>query len=156
MRTIDSLLNEYGASHRNPTNKLIHWLCVPAIVWSVFALLWSIPFPGNLTLAGLPLNWAVVVFLLSLLFYLRVSPRLAVGVIIFSLLALGLCHAMDANLRTPLWLIGLAVFVVAWIVQFIGHHIEGKRPSFFTDLKFLLVGPAWLTAHLYRRFGIRY
>ena len=54
-----------------------------------------------------------------------------------------------------LWL-AIAVFVVAWIAQFIGHHIEGRRPAFFTDLVYLLIGPAWIVAKIMRRLGIAY
>jgi len=56
----------------------------------------------------------------------------------------------------PLWQLALGVFVIAWILQFIGHAVEGKRPSFFTDVRFLLIGPAWLLAFLYRALGWRY
>jgi uncharacterized membrane protein YGL010W len=61
-----------------------------------------------------------------------------------------------AALPWPLWLTSLAIFVVAWIGQFIGHHIEGKRPSFFKDVQFLMIGPLWLMAAAYRRAGLRY
>ena len=56
----------------------------------------------------------------------------------------------------PLWASSLAIFVIAWVGQFIGHKIEGKKPSFFEDLQFLMIGPLWLLGHLYRKFGIRY
>jgi uncharacterized membrane protein YGL010W len=55
-----------------------------------------------------------------------------------------------------LWVTSLVIFVAAWIGQFIGHAIEGKRPSFFKDLQFLLIGPLWLLAAAYRRLGLRY
>ena len=53
-------------------------------------------------------------------------------------------------------MVAAAVFIVAWIGQFIGHAIEGRKPSFFEDVKFLLVGPAWLLHFIYRRAGIPY
>ena len=58
--------------------------------------------------------------------------------------------------RVRLWAVSVAVFVLAWVGQFIGHAIEGKRPSFFKDVQFLLIGPIWLLAELYRRAGIPY
>ena len=64
VRAIDALLDEYGESHQNPANKAIHWLAVPVIVWTVVALLWSIPFPGSVEVLGLPLNWAILVLIL--------------------------------------------------------------------------------------------
>ena len=57
---------------------------------------------------------------------------------------------------TPLWRISLYIFVIAWIGQFIGHKIEGKKPSFFQDLQFLLIGPAWLLSFFYNKIGIKY
>jgi uncharacterized membrane protein YGL010W len=56
----------------------------------------------------------------------------------------------------PLWLVSAIVFVVAWIGQFYGHKVEGKKPSFLKDIQFLLIGPAWLLHFIYRRLGIPY
>lgn len=150
MRAVDAWLNEYGESHRNATNKLIHWICVPAIVWSVVALIWSIPSPADW------LNWAVVTAVAAQLYYIRLSPKLSVGIGAFLLICLGLCLLVEQQLSWPLWQVALAVFVVAWIGQFIGHRIEGKKPSFFKDLVFLMIGPAWLMAFVYRRLGLSY
>ena len=151
MRRLDELLQAYGESHRNPVNKLIHWVCVPAIVWAVVALLWAAPFPGN---GGL-LNWAILALLLAQLYYLRLSVRLGLGLLLYNLAMLALAAWVDQNLATPLWLVALVVFVLAWVGQFIGHLIEGKRPSFFQDLQFLLIGPAWLLAFVYRAAGLK-
>ena len=150
MRTADSWLDEYGESHQNPTNKMIHWICVPLIVWSVIALIWSIPSP----VAGL--NWAVVMALLAQAWYIALSPKLAIGMGLFMVASLLICAALEAALTAPLWAIALAVFIGAWIGQFVGHQIEGKKPSFFKDLAFLLIGPAWLLGFIYRRFGWSY
>jgi uncharacterized membrane protein YGL010W len=150
MRAVDAWLSEYGESHRNATNKLIHWICVPAIVWSVVALIWSIPSPADW------LNWAVVTAVAAQLYYITLSPKLSVGIGVFLLICLGLCLLVEQQLSWPLWQVALAVFVVAWIGQFIGHRIEGKKPSFFKDLVFLMIGPAWLMAFVYRRLGLSY
>jgi uncharacterized membrane protein YGL010W len=150
MRSADEWLDEYGESHRNPTNKLIHWICVPMIVWSVTALVWVIPSPFEW------LNWAVAMALLAQVWYFALSPRLAIGLAAFLALCLGLCWAIESYTTIPLWLLAVAVFVLAWIGQFIGHHIEGKKPSFFKDVQFLLVGPAWLMGFVYRKLGWSY
>src|SRR6056297_3299422 len=138
MRAVDAWLSEYGESHRHATNKLIHWICVPAIVWSVVALIWSIPSPADW------LNWAIVTAVAAQLYYIKLSPKLSVGIGLFLLACLGLCLLVEQQLTWPLWQVALAVFVIAWIGQFIGHRIEGKKPSFFKDLVFLMIGPAWL------------
>jgi len=139
MRKVDELFARYAESHQHPAN--IHWVCVPLITWSVLALIWA---------------WSPVaayVFIgTALIFYLWLSPAIAVGML-----------GVTAVLVYPMTLLGphvlttaIVVFVVAWIGQFIGHKIEGRKPSFFEDLKFLLVGPAWLLSFVYRRLGITY
>jgi uncharacterized membrane protein YGL010W len=154
MRQIDNLLDEYGESHRNPVNKLIHWICVPPIVWAVVALAWSIPFPWEVGSGIVPLNWAVIGVVLVQIYYFRLSRRLGSGLMLVNLAFLWLTAIVDAHSPLPLWQVALAVFVLAWIGQFLGHLAEGRRPSFFKDLQFLLIGPAWLTAFIYRKLGL--
>lgn len=156
MQTIEQLLEEYGSSHKNLTNKIIHWICVPAIVWTVVALLWSIPFPGELSVMGIPVNWAVIAMLLLQIYYFKLSVSLALGFLVVNVALLMLTSYVEVHSSWPLWLVAVVVFVVAWIGQFIGHAVEGKRPSFFQDLQFLLIGPAWLLAAVYRTAGIKY
>jgi uncharacterized membrane protein YGL010W len=155
MKSVTEWLGEYGDSHQNPTNKWLHWLCVPPIVLSVMGLLWSVPVPGALTQASPWLNWATLVALAALVYYLLLSPSLALGVMLAFVLLLSITQWL-AQLPWPLWLTSLVIFVIAWIGQFVGHAIEGKRPSFFKDLQFLLIGPLWLLAAAYRRFSLRY
>jgi len=156
MRTIDRLLDEYSESHQNRQNKLIHWICVPVIVWTVVALLWSIPFPWPAGDGIVPLNWAVVGLLFAQIYYFRLSRRLGMGLMLYNLAMLWLTAVIEQASPWPLWQVAVAVFVLAWIGQFIGHMIEGKRPSFFKDLQFLLIGPAWLMSFVYRKTGLPY
>lgn len=153
-REVDHWLDHYSADHRDSTNILIHWICVPLILWSVIALLWLVPVPAALGRAGL---WAGVAMFLALLFYLRLSRPLAFGMlvvfVVFGLITEALYRVLGAS--GLLWL-ALAVFVLAWIAQFIGHRIEGRKPSFLTDIAYLLIGPAWLVAKLMRRLGVAY
>lgn len=156
MRTIDRLLEEYGESHRNPVNKLIHWIAVPVIVWTVVALLWSIPFPLDTGIEAVPINWATLVLLLAQIYWFRLSLRLGLGLLLFSVFLVQATVLLAPMLTAPLWIVAALIFVGAWILQFIGHAVEGKRPSFFRDVQFLLIGPAWLMAFLYRALGFRY
>ena len=151
-RTIGEWLDAYGECHRNPVNKAFHWVCVPAITVSVLALLSALPVPA--ALGALRLDWAAVVVALAMVFYLRLSPRLALGMLLVSAAALAAIRAFAAAGVAPLWGAALAVFAIAWVGQFIGHAIEGKKPSFLDDVKFLLIGPIWLLADLYRRLGL--
>jgi uncharacterized membrane protein YGL010W len=156
MRSIHSLLDEYGESHQHRINKAIHWLAVPVIVWTVVALLWSIPAPWDWQLAGIPLNWAIGVLVLAQVYWFRLSPGLGTGLLIYNVAMIYLTLAVAATTSWPLWRLALVVFVAAWILQFIGHAIEGRRPSFLRDLQFLLIGPAWLLAFVYRALGLKY
>jgi uncharacterized membrane protein YGL010W len=154
MRSVDQWLEEYGDSHRNPVNKALHWVCVPLIVLTVLGLLSLVPLP--FVTAQWPwLNLGVLAATLAVLYYLRLSPPLALGVLPLLWLAFAGIDAL-ASLPWPLWWSCIAIFVVAWIGQFIGHAVEGRRPSFFKDLQFLLIGPLWLLAFVYRAAGIRY
>ena len=152
MRTIHQWLDEYGSSHRNHTNKLIHWICVPAIFFSIVGFLYAIPLP----IGGVRsyISVAHVALLLLIIYYLRLSPSLAAGMLLIGVICLWLWRLIAA---TPLaiWQVALFIFVVAWIGQFIGHKIEGAKPSFFKDLQFLLIGPAWLLSFIYKKVGIR-
>lgn len=149
-RTIDRWFAEYGESHQDPTNTLIHWICVPAIYFSIVGLLMDIPS------SGVPYLWAWLALAAVLAFYLRRSLALALGMLAFSLCCIGVAHVLSTRLPWPLWAVCVAVFALAWAGQFYGHQVEGRRPSFLKDLQFLLIGPAWLLAKLYRHLGLRY
>ena len=154
-RLVDRLLAEYGESHQNPVNKRIHWFAVPIIVWCVLALLWSIPRPDIFGVSPW-LNWATIVLALATIYYVFLSIPLAIGMLLFSGLSFVILLFLESASPMSLWQVALGVFVLAWIAQFWGHKIEGKKPSFFKDVQFLLIGPAWLLHFIYQKFGIRY
>ena len=159
MRKIDALLYEYGLSHQNETNKAIHWICVPAIFFSIVGLIFSIP-AGILDSLSPFLhnfaNWATILLILVLIYYATLSPPLALGMLLFSAVCLAMANLIDLISPIPLWIVSLSIFAVAWIFQFYGHKIEGKKPSFLKDVQFLLIGPAWLMHFIYKRFGFAY
>ena len=147
-KTIQDWFNEYGESHQNPTNKLIHWVCVPSIFFSIVCLFSLVPIAGVLNLAGILMIFATV-------FYARLSPKLAIGLLLFYCVCFMGAIALS-HLPIALWKIALGIFVMAWLGQFYGHKIEGKKPSFLKDLQYLLIGPAWLLCFVYKRLGIKY
>jgi uncharacterized membrane protein YGL010W len=151
-RRIEALLAEYGESHQNETNKAVHWVCVPLIVWSLIAILRTLPVPEMFLLVS-GLNWMSLTLAVSLIYYVALSPTLAIGVSALVAVCIWTIALLD-DAAVPLWQIAVGVFVLAWIGQFWGHKIEGKKPSFLKDLQFLLIGPAWLLSFLYRRAGI--
>ncbi|WP_299818307.1 Mpo1-like protein [uncultured Pontibacter sp.] len=160
MRTMQQWFDEYGQSHQNQTNKLIHWICVPLIFFSIIGLLASIPcgalkalFPGAIQPY---IHFGTVVILLGLLFYLRLSFAMFLGMAVICLFMLWAVQALAAATTIPLWVSCLVIFVLAWAGQFYGHKVEGKKPSFLKDLQFLLIGPAWLLGFIYRKLSIPY
>ena len=152
MRTVNQWLSEYGESHQNHTNKSIHWICVPSIFFSIIGLLYSIKLPW--VIYDVPVNVAMIVLLLITIYYLRLSVSLGIGMLLFGVLCLALCFAIETYVPLSLWIVCVIIFVLAWIGQFYGHNVEGKKPSFLKDIQFLLIGPMWLMSFIYKKLGI--
>lgn len=146
MSKINSLLSEYGESHQNRTNVIIHKIFVPLIMASVVGILYAIPSPNFLSSWGG--NWALLVVLGTLAYY----ASLSIKYFIYMIPIIGGMYYIVAKLAlsTNILTLSLIVFVVSWIFQFVGHKIEGKKPSFLKDLLFLLVGPLWVAKSLFR------
>jgi uncharacterized membrane protein YGL010W len=154
-RKIDLLLEEYGSSHKNGLNKTIHWICVPIIFFSIFGLVRSIPTPTAFD--GVPyLSWASILLVFALIYYITLSFQLTIGFIIWGTIVVLGNELLFSNGRMYLLISSVLFFVLAWIGQFIGHGVEGKKPSFLKDLQFLLIGPAWLMHFIYKKLKIRY
>ena len=153
MRPIDRWFDSYSGDHRNATNQRIHVVAVPAILWSVIALLWCIPVPpGGWFKPGI---FAALAMVAASAYYLRASRVLGWGMLAVFVAMSALTWLLQATYGTrTLLVLAIAVFVVAWIAQFIGHKIEGRKPSFLTDLTYLLIGPAWVLAKGLRKLGI--
>jgi uncharacterized membrane protein YGL010W len=153
-REVDRWLGNYSEDHRNPTNIVVHWICVPLILWSAIALLWVIPVPEWLGRPGL---WAAAATFFAMAFYLRLSRPLGFGMLAAFVVLGAITELLYRSIgpRDLMWL-AIGIFVAAWIAQFVGHKIEGKKPSFLTDMAYLLIGPAWIVAKIMRRAGISY
>lgn len=141
-RDIDVLLARYAESHRNPVNEQIHFVCIPAIVLSLLGILWAIHPAVALAVAAA-----------ALVYYARLSRPFALGMAAMAAVMLGLLNMLPEG---TVLVTSIGVFVLAWIGQFIGHLIEGKKPSFFDDLRFLLIGPLFVLSFLYRRMRLAY
>lgn len=140
-RRVDQLLAHYGQSHRNPRNERIHFVAIPLIMASLLGLLW----------AAHP--WLAYAFVAaSLVYYARLSVVFLLAMAVISVVALLLVRALG-TLVLP---VSVGVFVAAWIAQFIGHRIEGCKPSFFEDLQYLWVGPLFVLSKLFGRLGVRW
>ncbi|RKG53541.1 DUF962 domain-containing protein [Acinetobacter cumulans] len=127
MKTIQEWFDEYSESHQDPTNKLMHWVCVPTIYFSIIGIL-----------ANFSVLLAALVFILALIFYARLDVVLAIAMATLTLVMAWLIFLLPKGFS-----LYISLFVLAWIGQFYGHKVEGKKPSFFKDLQFLLIGPIW-------------
>jgi len=161
-RPVDVYFDKYSESHQNHTNEIIHWLCVPAIVFSLFGLVWAIPFP-YLELLGKYngyVNWASFLIAFAIYYYYKLSPVLSYFMLLLMMLfsagIVSLEKMHNAAGWPQMYQFCLGIFVIAWIGQFIGHKIEGKKPSFLDDVKFLLIGPIWLLHFILMKAKIKY
>ena len=151
MKDANWYLEKYGESHTHPINVLIHKIFVPLIMFSVIGILWAIPVPEMLRQIPLA-NFGMLLVVTSLIFYLTMGFKIFLGMlIIISLIVYG--NILVENYPYQLQLM-IVIFVFSWIMQFIGHKIEGKKPSFLEDLLFLLVGPVWVFYPVYKKIGL--
>lgn len=127
MKSITEWFDEYSESHQNPTNKQIHWLCVPAILFSIIGII-----------AHFSTLLTALLLVLTLVFYARLDLVLAVAMAALLVVMAWLIYTLPVGVGFY-----IAIFVIAWVGQFYGHKVEGKKPSFFKDLQFLLIGPVW-------------
>ena len=153
VRDVHQGISSYGESHQNSTNKKIHWVCVPLIMFSLLGLISLVKFQ----ISNFEINLAYILIVFAWFFYLRLSIIISIGMFIISVVQLLIIHYLEINL-SMLSIISLhsGIFILSWVGQFIGHKIEGQKPSFFEDLQFLLIGPAWLLSFIYKKTGIKY
>lgn len=146
MKSQEQWFSEYAESHQHKINQNIHFICVPSIYFSIVGMLMSIPsgFIHETLRIESPVfgNWAALVLALLMIFYVQLSVKTFVLMLAFTLFSL--YGNFYLSQIAPLLETSIFFFVLAWIGQFYGHKLEGKKPSFFKDLQFLLIGPAWV------------
>ena len=152
MKSIDQWLSEYGESHQNPTNKMVHFVCVPIIFFTIVGLFYSIP--ALFTISGYPITVAHIILIFVTIYYALLSVPLSIGMFLFGVLCLLVCQAIQQASGGHLWLVSIVLFVLAWIAQFWGHNVEGKKPSFLKDVQYLMIGPAWIMSFLFKKIGL--
>jgi uncharacterized membrane protein YGL010W len=155
-KDIQQWLDEYGESHQNTLNKRIHWFCVPQIFWTVIAAIFVIPSPAIFSEISPHLNWASIVAVGTVLYYTTLSLSLAIGMAVFSAICYGIAVAVNVAFPGKLLIIAGVYFVGLWLLQFYGHEVEGKKPSFLKDVQYLMIGPAWLMSFIYTKIGLKY
>lgn len=152
MKTLTDQLSQYAAYHRDRRNIHTHFVGIPMIVMAVAVLLAR---PVFAQWGGVALSPATLVTLATVLYYLRLDLRL--GVVMAGLMALCLwfAQAMAAQ-ATATWLaVGIGLFVVGWVIQFIGHYYEGRKPAFVDDIVGLIIGPLFVVAEAGFLLGLR-
>lgn len=157
MKKIDLLFAEYAESHRNSTNKLIHWICVPLIFWTILSFISLIPSKAiGFRYIGEISYVSFIAIGLVTIFYLRLSVLISLIMFFVMILMESFAYGINIRFKGDSWMVYLSVFIATWILQFVGHKIEGKKPSFLKDLQFLLVGPIWLLSFVLKKLGVRY
>ena len=151
MKTLSEHLIQYAHYHRDQRNIYTHFAGIPLIVIAIFGLLWWPLF----SLAGVSITPALLLFIASAIFYYRLDLRFGLVMLLFS----GSCFVIAgllAGQTNLIWLGGsAALFVIGWILQFIGHYFEGKKPAFVDDLIGLFVGPLFIVAEWGFKLGLR-
>ena len=148
MKKLSHYIEEYSFSHQNKFNILIHKFCVPLIMFSLLGIMKAFPVPADWPLW---LDWSLIFIIFSFGYY---SFLKNIRVILALLLLIIPMIAILEFLRPKFFILSVIIFVLAWIGQFIGHKIEGKKPSFFQDLFFLFIGPIWTMNKIMAQLGI--
>jgi len=160
-RDIELLLEEYGTYHQHPSNRLINWVCIPLITFSIVGLAWSIPFPYLAFLGKYNgfLNWASFLIAFSGYYYYRLSPILSyMAILLIFVLALMVVQLEKWQMTggPAIWPVCAVVFLLAAAGQFIAQKIEGRKVPFLLAVKSLLIGPIWLLHFICVKMGLRY
>lgn len=156
MKSAVEQLSTYKSVHLNKKNVRTHFIGVPAIIWSLAVFLSLVKLPvsvAGLSLVenGQSLTVAMVFFVVVLIYYFMLHIKLAIGQLIFILPVFYTAHLV-AQMTSAIW-IAAGVFIVAWIIQFIGHHYEKAKPAFVDDFNQLLIGPFFLMAEVFFMLG---
>jgi|TARA_B100001939_G_scaffold48075_1_gene37500 uncharacterized membrane protein YGL010W len=134
------LLESYEKNHQNPINEAIHIIAIPLIMFSILGMTAAFDIFLEYILVG-------IVFF----YYLKLSKTAALLMLVWLLIYLGLVVLLKPYIIE----ISILLFAFGWILQFLGHFIEGKRPSFFEDLRYFLIGPLFVVQKVISKFGIK-
>ncbi|HEY5622413.1 MAG TPA: Mpo1-like protein [Gammaproteobacteria bacterium] len=155
MKPADEWLNQYDRHHAGGANRVLHWISVPFIVTGIVGLLWALPIPATFSDATPVLNWGTIFLMAAVVYYFILSISLGFGILPFVALIAAAVVWLD-RLSYPLWMSSMLLLAVAWMLLRISNRRGGTRPSLVGDLQYMMLGPLWLLAAVYRRFGIPY
>jgi uncharacterized membrane protein YGL010W len=158
---VSLIIDDYSAFHKNSTNRILQWICIPFLTFGVLGIVWSIPFPYLAFLGKYNgfVNWASFLIAFSIYYYYKMSPILSYGILLFvfafSAGIVGLEKLHTQSSWPQMGSVCMGVFVVGLILQFIGYKYEGTTPSLSSNFKLLLNGPLWLMYMLFKKLGYR-
>ncbi|RGE44130.1 DUF962 domain-containing protein [Comamonas testosteroni] len=152
MKTLVDQLSNYADYHRDPRNIFTHYIGVPMIMFAVVILLARLQWGA---VAGVPVSLALLAAVAAAIYYSLLDVRYGLFMSAVLVLMLALATPIAAQ-STGVWLgWGLGMFGVGWVIQFIGHYYEGRKPAFFDDIMGLLIGPLFVAAELGFGMGLR-
>ena len=157
-RSAPELMVQYAHYHRDKRNIVTHLVGIPLIVLSIGMLLSLVSW----NIAGYSVSLAALLWVLSTLWYLtRGNLLLGVATSVVNGVLIALAHTPEAAIGWGLsalydaaWFPGLAVFVIGWIIQFVGHIFEGRKPAFVDDVVGLMVGPMFVVGEALMMAGM--
>jgi uncharacterized membrane protein YGL010W len=161
LRPVEVYFNRLNASHQNPTNRLLHFICIPLMLFGILGIAWAIPFPYIKFIGGYNgfFNWASFLIAFSVYYTLKLSPNLSYTMLlVLFVLSYGVSKLAEWQLTggLPLIWVGTILFAIAWLGQFIGGQIEGKKESFADDKQLVLITPIWVLHFLAKKIRLRY
>jgi uncharacterized membrane protein YGL010W len=151
MKTLAEHMAFYGSYHRDPRNRLTHFVGVPAIIFAVL-----IPLSLNLvTLGDLTATPAMIWAGVMSLYYIKLDAAIGIAMALLFVPLLWAAGAVAAFGPGSAWTVAGIVFVLGWVVQLIGHKFEGNKPALTANLFQTLVSPIFLTAELFFALGLK-
>jgi uncharacterized membrane protein YGL010W len=152
MKTVEEQLSNYKSVHFNKRNIISHFIGIPLIVWAVTVLLSLVTFTIALENTAITFTPAIILLTITMLYYFKLHFKLALAMLLYMAANLYLASLVSV-MENALW-IGIATFIVGWVIQFIGHIYEKAKPAFMDDIMGLVIGPLFLMAEVYFALGL--
>lgn len=151
MRSLVEQLGSYAAYHRDRRNINTHFIGIPMIVLGVAILLAR----AGITIGGLTITPAFAVAIMAALYYLNLDIRYGIAMSVALAVCVAIAQAVAEQDRTVWLASGLGLFGLGWVLQFVGHVYEGRKPAFVDDVMGLAIGPLFVMAEAGFRLGLR-
>lgn len=159
-RAIHQHFIQFENYHQHPTNRLLQWFCIPLTAFSILGMIWAIPVQFHFLGKYKDFANLATIFIGIVMYYYWTLSRVLFWTMLFTLGIFSYCIVQleywERAGGPAFWSVCVVIFIISMVGKFIGHKIEGKKTSFMTDLKFLLIDPLWLWSKLFTKFKIPY